>query len=83
MMAYLRHYLRLDIKKKHMIMIMGNLTRYISSCFSKLTFYFYRRVLKNRIKIEKIPPPPLNHPLKETNIVRKDRIEQAKLAIGK
>jgi hypothetical protein len=42
----------------------------------------FSRVLKNREKIVKTPPMPLNHPLKSTNDGKKNRIEQAKLAIG-
>jgi hypothetical protein len=38
--------------------------------------------LKNRQKIVKIPPPPLNHPLRISIADKKERIEQAKLAIG-
>jgi hypothetical protein len=42
-----------------------------------------RRVLKNRLKVEKIQPPPLNHPIKVANPDKKELLEQAKLAIGK
>ena len=43
----------------------------------------FRRILKNREKIIKTPPPPLNHPIKVAHDEKKQRIEQAKLAIGK
>ncbi|RNA41261.1 hypothetical protein BpHYR1_001686 [Brachionus plicatilis] len=39
------------------------------------------RILKNRTKIVQTPPPPLNHPLRVSVSDRKERIEQAKLAI--
>lgn len=40
------------------------------------------RILKNREKILKTPPPALNHPLRVSVADKNDRIEQAKLAIG-
>jgi hypothetical protein len=38
--------------------------------------------LKNREKIVKTPPLPLNHPIKQSLGDKKQRLEQAKLAIG-
>ncbi len=41
------------------------------------------RILKNREKVVVIPEPPLNHPLKIAAEPKKERLEQAKLAISK
>jgi hypothetical protein len=39
-------------------------------------------MLKNRIREVKTPPPALNHPLRISVVDQRQRIEQAKLAIG-
>ena len=49
--------------------------------FLSIVFSF-RRVLKNRIREVRTPPLPLNHPLRISVTGERQRIEQAKLAIG-
>lgn len=46
---------------------------------------FGSRILKNREKVVIIPEPPLNHPIKISNDenAKRERLEQAKLAIGR
>lgn len=41
------------------------------------------RILKNREKVVVVAEPPLNHPLKVASDDRKNRLEQAKLAISR
>jgi len=48
---------------------------------SETTGEDHGRVLKNKLKIEKVPPPPLNHPIRILEVPKKEKLEQAKLAI--